>query len=223
MGKKNKVRFRRLILSRAKGDIGVMSMLLALFMAVAVHMFCRYAINCRVLRLDDTILTDGLEISNLSAAVMDEDTVNSMRFGSIEIQPDGGFILKNASGDSVDVLCLPEETFNAFTALCSVNVSGGMCDPDIKNLHTEEFILYNVKLDGSVDIYDFNGTSPLAAQTVMSGAGKVTAPDGTTVTKTSIYSRVRFDYTDYFGMIHHDMKSECCTAVRVTDLSTPPF
>lgn len=211
-------RLKKLLVHKMQGDMGVFSMILVIFMVITIHIFCRYAINCRYLRLDNTILTDGLEISNLSAPVIDQQTMEDVKFGSIVYdEARNEFVIKSTYGEEIDVVCVPEDTYNTFMELYDVNMTGSMCDSDISDMYVDNFTIYNVKSDNSVEVITYDEFGISTTQTITDGKGNIQSPNGVTITKTSIYSKVVFDYTDFFGIKHKDLNVDCCVAVRVMD------
>lgn len=193
-------------------------MLNVLFLVIVIHMLCRYAINCRYLRLDDTILNNGLEISNLSAPVIDEQTMEDVKFGSIVFdETKNEFVIMSTYGEEIEVICVPEDTYNLFMELYDVNMTGSMCDEDISDMHVDTFTIYNVKSDNSVEVVTYDEFGVSTTQVIENGKGNIRSPNGVTINKTSVYSRVVFNYTDFFGFKHDNLKVECCVAVRVMD------
>lgn len=207
---------KKIILHKMPGDVGVMSMIISVFLVITLWGICLYEINVYYLKLNNTILTDGLQISNLSAPVIDEESLKDISFSTVHYdESTGSYVVKSLDGTEINVKLLQQETYNQFKELYDVNILGCRADAGIKDIQIAEFIIYNVEGD-EVIVTRFLG-DVMTQQIIPEGRGKVKAPNGVTINRTSVYSRVAFSYTDLFGFNHSNLKVQCCVAIRLAD------
>jgi hypothetical protein len=133
---------------------------------------------------------DALAMSNLASAVIDIETYG-ISHDIIIKNPDAAYLIyQEALRNNLNLE-------DDWTSNKQYSISGKV---DIL-----EYIIFNV-VQTDVEIYTY---SPQGSShtTVSNGVGSVTAPDGTTIESTSIYSRIGFPVDGMLG-IHVDAKKE---------------
>lgn len=213
------MRWKKILFSQGEGDIGMSSMLLMIAMIFIFFVFTAYTIEGRRIRLLVNSLDDGIDLTNLASPAVDNQAFKDAQFSFIiwdAAIEDFHYI--DVSGDEILVSLVPEDTYDAFLEISDVNVINQLeHNVRIEQARMTSLIIYNVDKDGNITVYTYQEGADKTMYTtdyIASGAGSYTAPDGTIINKTSIYSKVMFDYFDVFGQKHENLHVDQCTSVR---------
>lgn len=178
---------------RRRGEIGTV---MALFMTLFVVIIVAYELQIDSYRHTSDLVEDSLSSSNLAAAVIDIEQYG-INHDLVVKSPDDSFVLWKECFKTNLGLDNNWYAFNRSVITGQVEVV--------------DYIVYNVRGN---DVYIHRYGKAPGYQVVTGGLGSVTAPNGTRIESTSIYSKVTFPIKGAFGVEVTGVKDELVDIVR---------
>ena len=210
-----------LIIRKDPGDMGIGTMLMVIAFLLLGLILIAYVLQLRELRLVKNLLTDGLELTSLAAAVPDDTAMEAEQSGFYYYdEASECYRVSTAGTDSARPVLDEELTYRNFLELFSENLACGegmLTDASgnsrLYSWRLETLIIYNVTDEETAEaVYDETGL--VERRIHVRSVGEAMAPDGSEVTETTIFCRIGFSYRDLLGKAHDGLSMEQLSAVR---------
>ncbi len=166
---------------RSEGKVEIILGMYFLFLLIVI---LTVEMQMYIFRTTSFLLEDALAASNLASAVIDVREYglsHTLRIAS----PDDAYALYRMA--LKENLRLNDQWEHADHSLVSGPVT------------VQQYIVYNVE-GRDVEIFTYNHNGRISTRREAGGAGRVRTPDGTLVSYTSVYSRIRFPVEGAFGV-----------------------